>query len=262
MKLALISDPHFDHCQGRHTRGEFNRALRAAAVDLVVITGDIDEGGRASIRCRELGQYLDVPVVFVHGNHDFYGTSLTACRERSVSASWNGWLGMPLANPRDLGSGACLVGVDGWYDFRAGRAERTRIAMNDWYQIHDFMPLSAGGIVAASRLLAEQSAELATRKLQEAVQAGYTRIILATHVPPFVECATHEGQPSDADWAAIMVNVTLGDALFAFATEHPDVHLDVLCGHTHDRCDRMVAPNLRVRVGRAEYGRAFFEVVE
>jgi hypothetical protein len=208
---------------------------------------------------RWLFESVGLPAWFVLGNHDLYGGSIAEVRRTARKVGH--WLGDDDSALVRLTGGACLTGVDGWYDFRAGRCERTRIAMNDWYQIHDFVPLSAGGIVAASRALAEQSAELATKKLLAAVQAGYKRILLATHVPPFVECATHEGQPSDPDWAPIMTNVTLGDALYAFATEHPDVHLDVLAGHTHDRCDRMVAPNLRVRVGRAEYGRAFFEVI-
>jgi len=259
MKLALISDPHFDHIRDRAIRGDFKRAIRAANVDAIVITGDIAEASTLANAVGKVRNDPGLPVYYILGNHDFYGGSIAEVR--AIARRLGGWLGDPNGVPYDLGSGACLVGVDGWYDFRAGRCERTRIAMNDWWRIQDFATLSAGAIVAASRALAEQSAELATTKLQAAVQAGYTRILLATHVPPFVECATHEGQPSDADWAPIMTNVTLGDALYAFATEHPDVHLDVLAGHTHDRCDRMVAPNLRVRVGRAEYGRAFFEVI-
>lgn len=260
MRLAHITDPHFDHIRDRAARGDFKRAIRAAKVDAVVMTGDIAEAGTFYNAVRNLRQDTSAPTFFVLGNHDLYGSNIAEVH--AIARRLEGWLGDPGKDPADLGSATCLIGVDGWYDFRAGRCENTRIAMNDWYQIHDFMPLSAGAIVAASRALAEQSAELATKKLQAAVQAGYKRIVLATHVPPFVECATHQGQPSDADWAPIMTNVTLGDALFAFATENPDVHVDVLCGHTHDRCDRMVAPNLRVRVGRAEYGRLFFEVVE
>lgn len=260
MRLALISDPHFDHIRDRVIRGDFKRALRSSGVDAIVMTGDIAEAGTLDGAMRWLFENVGLPVWFVLGNHDFYGASIAETHTKA--RRFERWLGNPGLMWRGIDSTTCITGVDGWYDFRAGRCERTRIAMNDWYKIHDFMPLSAGAIVAASRLLAEQSAELATKKLQAAVLAGYTRIFLATHVPPFVECATHEGQPSDADWASIMVNVTLGDALYAFAVENLDVHVDVLCGHTHDRCDRMVAPNLRVRVGRAEYGRAFFEVIE
>jgi len=259
VKLALISDPHFDHIRDRAIRGDFKRAIRAANVGAIVMTGDIAEAGTLDSTMRWLFENVGLPVWFVLGNHDFYGSSIAETHTRA--RRFERWLGNPDLMGRGIDATTCITGVDGWYDFRAGRCERTRIAMNDWWRIQDFATLSAGGIVAASRALAEQSAELATKKLLAAVQAGYKRILLATHVPPFVECATHEGQPSDPDWAPIMTNVTLGDALYAFATEHPDVHLDVLAGHTHDRCDRMVAPNLRVRVGRAEYGRAFFEVI-
>lgn len=260
MTLAIISDPHFDHIRDRAIRGDFKRAIRAADVDAIVMTGDIAEAGTLYSAVRNIGLDTGLPVFFVLGNHDLYGGTIADVRRTARKVGY--WLGDDDSIPVHITDHTCLLGVDGWYDFRVGRCENTRIAMNDWYKIHDFMPLSAGAIVAASRALAEQSAELATKKLEAAVQAGYTRILLATHVPPFVECATHEGQPSDPDWAPIMTNIALGDALFAFATENPDVHLDVLAGHTHDRCDRMVAPNLRVRVGRAEYGRAFFEVIE
>lgn len=259
MTLAWISDPHFDHIRDRAITGDLRRALQAANVEAIVMTGDIAESATFGKCVDRLKEGTGLPVWFVLGNHDFYGSSIAETHVRA--GRFGRWLGKPECAWRGLDATTCLVGVDGWYDFRTGRGERTGIAMNDWYQIHDFLPLSAGAIVAASRALAEQSAELATKKLQAAVQAGYTRIILATHVPPFVECATHRGQPSDPNWAPIMTNVALGDALYAFAVENPDVHLDVLCGHTHDRCDRMVAPNIRVRVGRAEYGKAFFEVV-
>ena len=257
MILAWLTDPHFDHIRNERDVWALEDRIRTADVGAIVITGDVAEALTFAGYVTALGTMARRVVYYVLGNHDFYGGSIAETRREASKAG--AWLGA--CAPVDLGNGACLLGVDGWYDFRAGRGADTRIAMNDWHHIHDFASLNRSAIVAASRALAEQSAELATRKLQAAVQAGYTRILLATHVPPFAEASRHDGKPSDPDWAAVMVNQVLGDTLFAFATEHPEVSVEVLCGHTHEAWDGRLAENLRVRVGRADYGRAFFEVV-
>ena len=63
MKLAVFSDLHIDHTSWRPTA--FDEA------DLAIVAGDVcDDPGRA---LDWLGRQMTVPVVFVPGNHEFYG---------------------------------------------------------------------------------------------------------------------------------------------------------------------------------------------
>jgi hypothetical protein len=139
--------------------------------------------------------------------------------------------------------------------------------MSDWHLIDELRGLPRVELVEVCRALAADS----VRQAIDALIVGLARhrdigrarrMVVATHVPPFLECAlAPDGRPSDADWAPIMVNVALGEALRSFAAQRPEVDLLVLCGHTHTACDTRVAPNLRVVVGPADYGQAFVRTV-
>jgi Icc-related predicted phosphoesterase len=79
MQVRVVSDLHFEFapdggriCAHRVTRGEF---------DVLVVAGDLTSarGLRAGLRliCEE----TDKPVVYVHGNHEFYGSDRASVLE-------------------------------------------------------------------------------------------------------------------------------------------------------------------------------------
>jgi 3',5'-cyclic-AMP phosphodiesterase len=253
-----VTDPHFNFL-GASAWGYFKHRLAFyPKVVPLVITGDIAESRDFSKYLQELEQ--DRNVYFVLGNHDFYGDSIAATRGHARSRpGYLEWRNEPVR----LSDTACLVGVDGWYDFKEGAGAGTQLRMSDWELITDFKDKPMPSIAKMSALLARQSAKLALKKLELAF-AKYKTVYLATHVPPFLGASLSPRRlPSDEDWAPVMVNTALGEAL-RFIRSDSSVH--VLCGHTHTEACMVVSvsgvPNrgdLWVSAGRANYGEVFIK---
>lgn len=103
MKLHILSDLH-------NERSIYAPALREA--DLVVLAGDIDEGTRGLEWARAT---FDCPVLYVAGNHEYYGGHLDHTREALLLASdphvrfldqaWDEWQGIR------------FLAATGWTDF-------------------------------------------------------------------------------------------------------------------------------------------------
>jgi Icc-related predicted phosphoesterase len=71
MRLQLFSDLHFEHFRrGYDALGNISVHPQA---DVVVLAGDIDSGESALRRAAALVQACGKPVVWVAGNHEFYG---------------------------------------------------------------------------------------------------------------------------------------------------------------------------------------------
>ncbi len=257
--LLWITDPHFNFL-GASAWSYFKHRLAFYPKEVpLVITGDIAESRDFSRYLKELEQ--DRNVYFVLGNHDFYGDSIAAARDCARSRpGYLEWRNEPVR----LSDTACLVGVDGWYDFNEGAGADTQLRMSDWGVITDFKDKSMLSIAKMSALLAKQSAKLALKKLELAF-AKYKTVYLATHVPPFLGASLSPRRlPSDKDWAPVMVNTALGEALRSVRL---DKFVHVLCGHTHTEA-HMVVPvnglgagraNVKVSAGRANYGEVFIE---
>jgi Icc protein len=80
-------------------------------------------------------------------------------------------------------------------------------------------------------------------------------LIIATHVPPFLEASLYQGKPSEPAFAPHFVNLALGQVLLELACQNPEKEITVLCGHTHHLARYSPLPNLTIRVAGAEYNR-------
>lgn len=259
--LLWITDPHFNFLSAS-AWGYFKHRLAFYPKEVpLVITGDIAESRDFSRYLQELEQ--DRNVYFVLGNHDFYGDSIAATRD--CARSRPGYLEWR-SEPVQLSDTACLVGVDGWYDFNEGAGADTQLRMSDWELITDFKDKSMLSIAKMSALLAKQSAELARRKLERAF-TKYRTVYFVTHVPPFLGASLSPRRlPSDKDWAPVMVNTVLGESVRSVRLGK---FLHVLCGHTHTEARMAVPvskmsqsdPNVQVHTGRANYGEVFIEEI-
>ena len=89
----------------------------------------------------------------------------------------------------------------------------------------------------------------------------YSQVIVATHVPPFLEAAWHEGRTSGDDYLPFFSCKAMGDVLLEAAKSSPDCQILVLCGHTHGGGEVQMLDNLRVLTGPAEYGKPRIEQV-
>jgi hypothetical protein len=103
--------------------------------------------------------------------------------------------------------------------------------------------------------LGEASAVHVKEKVREARLQGARRILILTHVPPFLEASYFRGRPSEPQSAPFYVNRTLGETLLELAEDQPKVVMEVFAGHTHGRRIYQARDNLVVRVGSARYGR-------
>ena len=73
-------------------------------------------------------------------------------------------------------------------------------------------------------------------------------------MPPFAGATWHEGELSEPDFLPHFSNQTMGEMLLETVPTMPDLHVTVVCGHTHS--SGFYAPNeqIRVHTGAAEYG--------
>ena len=60
----------------------FIEQLREAEPDVVILAGDIGTAESVEDYLDEIDDALDCPVLFVMGNHDFYGGSIQGVRTR------------------------------------------------------------------------------------------------------------------------------------------------------------------------------------
>ncbi|MBV9119843.1 MAG: metallophosphoesterase, partial [Chloroflexi bacterium] len=204
---------------------------------------------------RFLAAECAMPVYFVLGNHDLYRASRRDVLERVADLARHvadlHWLDGEGAV--QLTPASALVGVGGWADGRLGDYQGSRLLMNDYLLIGDFLGLDRQQRLAVMQRWADTARLRATELIDEAMVWG-RHILFATHYPPFREACLYRGQPSDDEALPHFASQVMGEALLAAARRWPDRQIDVFCGHTHDRADYRPAPNLRVRAAAAEYG--------
>lgn len=136
MRIRLLSDLHFEfHADGG---AEFVASLDNRNVDVLVLAGDIAVGegiGPAlTLLCH---QFARATVIYVHGNHEFYGSSRSATlRITETAASENRnlvWLDGTVATIH----GRRFLGAPLWFR-RDPSADRYKRAMADFGQIPEY----------------------------------------------------------------------------------------------------------------------------
>lgn len=260
-RVAWLTDIHLDFLDGGRIAA-FSAEVSRARPDAVVITGDISVARRLGPDLHRLAAGWRVPAYFVAGNHDYYGAGIAnvrrAMRELEKHEPRLRWL--PSHGVVRLSDTTALVGVDGWADGRLGDPDNTPIELNDHVRIADLVQPTRQGLLSVVRRLGDDEAATLERLLGEALP-GHEHVLVATHVPPFREAATHEGKISGDDWLPWMTCHAVGLALRRMARAFPERRITVLAGHTHDRARVRVEENLEVWTGAAEYGDPAIEEV-
>lgn len=256
MTLAWLTDPHLDHLSAEMVAKLF-ADLRQAPGEAVVLTGDVSVAPRLHADLEHLASAAARPLYFVLGNHDHYGTSIATLRDQVIDLSRRvptiRWL--PPAGVVALNPTTALIGVDGWADGRYGDPIRTPLVLNDDRMIAELEAQSSRiGKLAVRRALADADAGRLATLLQRAAAGGSTRIIVATHVPPFVAGLAPGSRIAHLHWHPLLVCGATGDVLRRFADATPEVSVEVLAGHTHAAHAVQLSANLHLRVGGARYG--------
>lgn len=259
LNLIWTTDLHLDHASQGAWRGLID-AIRAPVcddrrADGLVITGDLSEGDDVTVKLRRMAHATEMPIYFVLGNHDFYGSSISRTRQRVIATvREDGRLNyLTDGGPIELAGGCFLLGEDGWGDATEGDFAGSPVRLNDFSKIEDFRRLPPEHWKGQLNGLGEESAARLASKL-ESLPADADHVLILTHVPPFREACWYQGHTTDDDWAPFFVCGCVGRALRSFAATRPTTRITVLCGHTHHGGVCHLAGNLTVLTGEAIYG--------
>jgi predicted phosphodiesterase len=131
MRLHVLSDLHLE-------RGDLG--LDRPDADVVVLAGDIDNGTRGIEWARRWA--ADRPVLYVAGNHEFYGHTMPGLFDQLRNAA-SGSSVQVLENEEVMLDGVRFLGCTLWSDFDFDGAERRAVSMrlcervvNDYELIH------------------------------------------------------------------------------------------------------------------------------
>ena len=258
-RLAWCSDLHLDFIR-LPQRQKLIDAIASSRADGLLITGDIATSRRISENLKAIAA-AGLPTYFVTGNHDYYAGDFKSTDEdiAGTCRQFGNLTRLGLGEVVMLGAETVLIGHGGWADGRAGLGRKTDVRLNDSLLIADlrrsgpalFDKLAELG--AASAAYIERMAEFAAHQAR--------RIVIATHVPPYVEASRHEGASGDPSHLPHFTNVALGESLRRVASRWPMKEFVVICGHTHERCTCQAAENLVVKVAGASYGAPAIEDV-
>ena len=297
--IHWATDIHLDHLSDRQL-DKFLANVKSLEGGVFVITGDISNSARLNYHLGAIMQASRVPVHFVLGNHDYYHGSVKWTRVIASGFSYRDdgtHLYLTDAGPLRLTDRTWIAGVDGWADARAGGDFlKSRVWIKDYSRIEDLSVfrerqrtyiehLNDQGkeknkkelekvanfikreIRTKLRKLADQQARRLGKQLRK-VPDDVEHILVATHVPPWVEAAWHNGTTSDDDWAPHFVCVATGKVMKEFMEEHPGKSMTVLCGHTHGAGEAQILPNLKCITGSScedgsdDYQRPWINTVE
>lgn len=253
-RLAWLTDIHLNFVD-QPTVDALLARLNATAADAIVLSGDTSEAPQLLGYLDQIDRGVQAPVYFVLGNHDYYFGSIADvrrqvaafCRQRPKLVWLAGAGVVPLTDQ------TALVGHDGWADALLGDYERSYVMMNDYRLIAELAAHSKADRWPLLRALGEEAAAHFRRHLPEALDR-YGHVIAVTHVPPFREACTYQGEVSNDEWAPHFTCHAVGQVLREMMHSRPDRRLTVLCGHSHDRAEVRILDNLLVRTGGAEYG--------
>ena len=255
--IAHLTDVHMNFPTAI-TIGKFiktcNNAIKEQNVDCFVLTGDISEAPHVVEHVRILRDFLEKPLYFVCGNHDFYNGSIEYVRAQLTETYGDMYLTSCTTTPNSLSDKVAIVGHDGWYDGVYANWHTSKLLMNDYHVIGELKPLYHMGLFNKIQDLAKEAAKHVTEQADKAIALGHKTIVIATHVPPFRENAVYNGKISDDDWMPHFSSGFMGQALLDLADKYPTIEFKTLCGHSHGRAEYHPKKNLECHTGIARYG--------
>lgn len=223
MNIKIISDIHFEH---RTTRGRvFETFLTlcptAFSGDVLVLPGDI---ATDPAMVHELIDQSPVPVVYVPGNHEYYGFDWDEASRKeyrdAVESTKNGiFLDRSVKQISDV----CFIGATLWTSFRNGNPlvmEEARKGINDFWRIEGCTPTKM-----LERFRGDS--DFLRHGIIEG-RANGLKTIAVTHFGPTLS-SRHSRFPLD-DFGYYFVS----DLSPMILETSPNLWIH---GHTHDSCD-------------------------
>lgn len=255
MKIAWITDIHFNFLEPEQIL-KFLEKLQSKNADVVLMSGDIGEANTLFDYLTMIHESISAPIYFVLGNHDYYKGTIKNVRSslKHFSVTYTRLVWLNNAGVISLTKKTALVGHDSWADGRLGDFWASRVIMNDFLLIGEFIQLDQAQCLSYMQSLAEEAAKHFEKCLPLALET-HEKVIILTHVPPFEGASWHQGKISDSWWLPYFSSKVVGDSIKSVMESYPDKQALVLCGHTHSSGIFQALPNLQVLTGKAEYGR-------
>lgn len=260
MKITWCTDIHLDHAD-KKSQDIFFNLVKEQNSDAVIIGGDISNGKDIIKHLSVISENLSsIPIYFVLGNHDYYGSSIYFIWDQVKSFCDQvdnlHWLDRSGVIP--LTDKTALIGSGLWCDWKAGDYQRSTVWIGDYDFILELKVTSFGPYGNISLLretlqkFALQHATQLKNDLETAI-CDYENIIALTHVPPFWEGSfAPNGKVQDLNWAPHFVCQTAGDFLKDIMKDS-ESFLTVLSGHTHGAGTAQIANNIKAVNGHAKY---------
>lgn len=138
MRYAWLTDIHLNFLDAIERR-KFYQEIVDTQCNGVLISGDIAEAPCLVDMLSEMANYLNKPIYFVLGNHDYYRGKISEVRDAMTTLTKKNdklfWL--PASGMQKLDNNTCLIGQDGWADGRFSDYQNSRVALNDSRMIAD-----------------------------------------------------------------------------------------------------------------------------
>jgi len=253
--IAWLTDLHLD-ATSDFRRDDLYFQMRKSTSGRFLVTGDISSANLLPLHLSELAWAAgNKAIYFTLGNHDFYGSSFHAvdqaitgvCRYRKNLHHLDG------SQVIRLNSATALIGHRGWADGRMGWAEQSYARNPDFEAIADFHGQKPEETFNTLRRLGLDSASCLRSRLPYALQC-YSRVIIATHFPPFTDAARFNGKPCDWLRQPHYCNIALGAMILRIAARFPQKEVLILSGHAHSEARVQIAENVTVLTGAARTG--------
>jgi predicted MPP superfamily phosphohydrolase len=187
-----LTDIHLEFSTNKEAAA-FVRHLTLKGLDGLFVTGDISTANQIEGHLQLFEELYKAPVYFVLGNHDYYGGEIESVRSNVQKvcrrSRWLHWL--PASGVVPLNDNTCLIGHDGWADGRLGNYKGSKVLLNDYLKIQNFVQAGDVGRLALLNSLGDQAASYIQEILPIALKQ-YNHIMVLTHVPPFMSWQLHK----------------------------------------------------------------------
>jgi predicted MPP superfamily phosphohydrolase len=255
MKAGWLSDIHLDACAEHRIERLIDEVL-ASECGLVLLGGDISNAHALEHHLSLMARRIELPIYFVLGNHDFYGSnfdSVEALSEALSDTFSNLHFLTAVELPTLLLDNVALIGCGDFADGRLGNYQDSPVLLNDFRLIDDLSGWSREAQLCTLNKRGDRAAHLLDERLDR-LSESVEYVIVLLHVPPFANAAWHEGAPSNDDFLPYFSCKAVGDVLMAHFSGKGSRKCLALCGHTHGSGEYAPTSSMKVLTAGAEYG--------
>ena len=238
MKIQILSDLHNEFLRSAglaESRGDFNPNVWEGYIpktdaDLIVLAGDIDIGCKGVKWAIQESNHLNVPMIYVAGNHEYYNREYysTLKQMRDTSKGTNVHF---LERNEIIIENIRILGATLWTDYNVVPGQDVRQVMNECeYALNDHRVIRMAGqgyfSTLNARKINHESAKWLEGKLNDDTKM---KTLVVTHHGPSILCQ-HKKYPVSAISGAFHSDL---DELVSKADCW-------IYGHTHSNLDTMV----------------------